>query len=124
MNGKTLFYNEKKAERVNTYQRHLQEKLNKSVKCRTVKEDRMKSEIDVIASAYVNLNCKKCGQCIQVKFKEWQNGNNGTICRKCKENQIRNDLNNICNQVQPVLPYGYVIHQRGIDNQLIIRKKE
>jgi hypothetical protein len=121
---KTRFYNEPKAKRTLEHQNALIRKLNKSLNNRMKKEKFLEDEIKAIDGAYVNFNCKSCGAGLQTKFKEWQNGKFTRICQKCKYKQFKQDLTEICDKVQPLLPKGYVIHQRGIDEQIIIRKKD
>ena len=124
MTIKPRFYNEPKAKRTLIHQNALIQKLQKSLNNRMKKEKFWMDEINTIDGAYVNINCKMCGSCIQIKFKEWQNGKYERICKGCKGKQLNQEITDIYNKVQPVLPKGYVIHQRGFEHQLIIRKKE
>lgn len=124
---KTRFYNEEKAKRVNTYQHKLQEKLYKSIKCRTVKEERMKTEIDAIASAYVNIICNGCKRTIQVKFKDWQAKKFSPTCLDCIRKKEHNTLTELHVKIEPFIPKGYEIVYDSYYNSkqtLAIRKKK
>lgn len=121
---KQRVYNEPKAKRTLVHQNTLIRKLQKSLNNRQEKEKFWNNEIKAIDTAYVNIKCKSCGDCIQVKFKDWQNGKYERICRRCMQKHLKQELTDIYNKVQLVLPEGYIIHQSGFDNQLIIRKKD